>query len=402
MTRIFFAITLTAFLMFAGCESQGYKSPGELRLRNTLLNSTSGLVADANPTLPAESADPQSPPISGGVLTLASTPAAAPADQQRIVIYNAGLNLVVPDIAQVLAAVQKQTKSFGGYMQEISGNSITVRVPISRFDEALSAFEKLGEVTNRHVKADDITEQMHDLGIRLENAENVRKRLLALVEKSVRVEDTLKIEQELQRVTETVELLKGKIKFLSSQAAFSTIRLDLNSTLPQRQIVAQIPFAWVRQLADGAVTGNTELAPDTSRWERRGIRFDLPKSYIRYFERDYRTEAMSAAGILIKLQRQDNYDNGDQAFWAKLARRAVAENRAIAIDKEYDATLNNNAVARILTGTKDLGTKKTGYLLAIVAGKRFVYTFEAWGDQEEFTKDIAALEASAKSMDVAK
>ena len=340
-----------------------------------------------------------------GVVTLAAVQATAmttDADQQRLVIYNATLGMVVPDIGQTLATIQKQTKALGGYMQEIAGAGITVRVPVVKFEEAMSGFEKLGEVTQRRIKADDITEQMHDVKIRLENAEVVRQRLLGLVEKSTKVEDTLKIEQELMRVSETIELYKGKIKFLSSQASFSTVRVELNSPLPQKQVVAQLPFAWVRALADGAVAGNAEAAPDTSRWERRGIKFDLPGSYIRYFERDYRTEAMSATGTTLKLQRQDNYDGGDLGFWSKLAQRALVENRGISIDKEYDFTLNNKVPARAILGVKEVGNKKTAYLLVLVTGKRYVYTFEAWGDRDELLKDLPGLEAAAKSMDVAK
>ncbi len=90
------------------------------------------------------------------------------------------------------------------------------------------------------------------------------------------------------------------------------------------------------------------------------------------------------------------------AFWAALARRALVENRGLSVEKEYDVTLQNKVQARAIVGTKDTGSGKTGYLLVMVVGKRYVYTFEAWGEQAAFAKDLAALEASAASMDVGK
>jgi len=73
----------------------------------------------------------------------------------------------------------------------------------------------------------------------------VRKRLEALLSKSEKMEDTIKLEQELERVTQTIELIKGKLQYMQDQIAFSTIRVDLNSPRPQAAsgTIAALPFS---------------------------------------------------------------------------------------------------------------------------------------------------------------
>jgi hypothetical protein len=324
----------------------------------------------------------------------------------RIIIYSATLRLVVPNVAQTMSAIRRSAEAIGGYLAQMDDQSITVRVPAARFNDALGACEGQGEVTGRIIKGQDITEEMHDLNLRLEAAEQVRKRLGDLVAKSEKMKDTLEIEKELERVIENIELLKGKVRFYSSQAAYATIRVELNSPLPQKQMVAQIPFPWVRQLGDGMVSGAAAEHPDTSRWRSRAVRFTLPRAYIRYYERENTCEAMSADGVLIKLQRQENYSGpsgnggGELAFWGGLCRRALVENRAVAITREADTTLHNKLPVHLITGTKEVAGQRQGYLLAIVATESYVHVFEAWGPQEAFTRDCQALEEAVRTMEI--
>jgi hypothetical protein len=318
---------------------------------------------------------------------------------QRIVIYSGLVGLVVPDIRQTMESVRAKCLALGGYLQEQDNNSITVRIPAGKFNEMVSYVTTLGETTEQHVKSQDVTEEMRDLKIRLANAEQARVRLLAILEKAGKLEDTLKVEAELERVTQTIELLKGKIQAMESQVAFSVLKVCLNSPLPQEQLVAAIPFEWVRCLGEGVISGVAAPSAQTSSRDRRQIQFDVPKSYIRYFDRDCVTEAMSADGVLIKVQKQDNYKGGDVDFWSKLARRALVENRSVAFAREETISTKRGPIGRLMVGTRDLGGKRQGYLVAVIVNEDNVYTYETWGPKEQFEKDLVAIESSVRTLD---
>jgi len=322
-----------------------------------------------------------------------------PERSQRLVVYNAVLRLVVERLTDTLQQVKTMAEGVGGYMQEMTGTSITVKVPATKFHEAVAAVEKLGEVVAKEIKGTDVTEQVRDLRIRLQNDEGLRQRLLKLLEKSDKVEDTLKVEKELTRVTESIELIKGKLQYVESQVAFSTLTVHVNSPLPQRQIETEIPFAWVRELGSDLTRGSAGR-PSAGLPFWRGVKLTLPDAYIKYYEDDDETRAMSADEVLVRLRRHENYKGGDLAFWATLVRRALVAQRAFALKEPTDLTLRTGVPARVFAGSKEIGGKPYGYLIAVVARKGHVYTFEAWGPQEKFASHREKLDAAVRSLRV--
>src|SRR6185295_1396841 len=87
---------------------------------------------------------------------LASGELAKPVDQ-RILIYKAGLTMSVADIEGSLTAVQKLTQQVGGYMDLLTGDSITIRVPAKKFFEVIEQLKPLGQTMQKEITAQDIT-----------------------------------------------------------------------------------------------------------------------------------------------------------------------------------------------------------------------------------------------------
>jgi hypothetical protein len=186
------------------------------------------------------------------------TPAPAPeapppAQQERQVIYTGSLALQVPDPEGLELEVGSIAKQLGGWVSKIERPRITVRVPAARFEEAMKAFSALGQVLDRKIAGQDVTDQFRDLRIRLENAEKVRVRLAALLEQAKNVQDALAVEKELGRVTEEIERYKGQIAAMQDQIAFSSVTLELRRSLPIALRQRRFPFAWVHRLGAEAL-----------------------------------------------------------------------------------------------------------------------------------------------------
>ena len=330
-------------------------------------------------------------------LPQAETPDIDPARQDRLVVYNGVINVVVQRISDSLKRIKSAVEEMGGYMQEMTTKSVTLKIPADKFEAAIALAEALGEVTQKDIKGTDVTDQMRDLDIRLKNSLQMRERLAKLLERAEKVEDALKIEKELQRITETIELLKGKIAHLKNSVAFSTLTVKLNSPVPQQDATKITPFAWVHALGSGLTTPAAKY-PYEGGGAWRSSAFELPDGYVKYYEDGRQTRAMSADGVMIDFHKERNYKGGNIEFWGKLVRRVLVEQKVFHVEDAEELKLERKSDAVVLRGGKQIGSKEYGYLAAMAASKKYVYVFEAWGPAEQFEQDRQKIQSAIKSM----
>ncbi|WP_181234336.1 DUF4349 domain-containing protein [Enhygromyxa salina] len=124
----------------------------------------------------------------------------------------------------------------GGYVAQMTDTTLTLRVPSKRFRKVMMQLEDLGEVESRAVQALDVSEEFHDLQVQLDNLKATRARIEKLLAQSKDLAQILTVEKELQRVTAEIDRIEGRIRLLSSQAAFSTISIAFSERPEQREV----------------------------------------------------------------------------------------------------------------------------------------------------------------------
>jgi hypothetical protein len=146
---------------------------------------------------------------------------------ERKINFSAFLSLIVdkPDTANV--HIENIAKKYNGYVNEIGTYRTIIRVKSENLDEAIKEISALGKVKSKNILGQDVTEEYSDYQIRLDNAEKARKRYLELLAKAEDVQATLKVEKELERLNETIELLKAKMNRINHLSEFSTITISL-------------------------------------------------------------------------------------------------------------------------------------------------------------------------------
>ncbi len=190
---------------------------------------------------PAQTAMSGPPAAPAGAKTPGEAPSStAPDNPQLLIIYTASLELVVETDAfvGVLDAIHDTAESLGGYLAWRKDNSIEVRIPSARFREGLRSIEKNADVVHRSITAEDVSEQFHDLDVRLTNLKATRKRLEEFLAKSGTMADMLNVERELERVAAEIDRIEGRLRFLKSRAAFSTVTVTLT---PRAQVAPPPP-----------------------------------------------------------------------------------------------------------------------------------------------------------------
>lgn len=201
------------------------------------------MMAQASPTAPADVASPNATQTVATTATDAVQPG-------PLLIYQAQLHLAVFKVAENLKAVAKAGTDAGGFLSQQNDTMLVIRVPAAKFSEVIEAIEALGDVLHRQVQATDVSEEFRDVEIRIRNALQVRERLAALLTKATTVEDSLRIERELERITGELERLKGRIRFLQDRIGYSTITVHFQPK-EQEQIARdsfRLPFDWLDSL----------------------------------------------------------------------------------------------------------------------------------------------------------
>lgn len=148
-------------------------------------------------------------------------------DDSRKIIFNAHLYMAVENPDSVSHKIEQLAEKYNGYASEVGTARTVIRVESSQLEAAVNAITQLGKVQNQSLQGRDVTNEYLDYQIRLDNALKARERYLELLSKAENVEAALQVERELERLNETIDLLKGRMNRIEHLSAFATITVEL-------------------------------------------------------------------------------------------------------------------------------------------------------------------------------
>jgi len=159
----------------------------------------------------------------------------------RMIIFTGAMGLLVEPASapSAMDAAIDLAVAAGGYVARQTDTEVQLRVPSKRFRSVMRGVGRLGEVSSRSVHTTDVTEEFHDLGVRLENLQVTRKRIQKLLDEAKGLDEILRVEQELRRVSAEIDQLEGRIRFLGSHSAFSTVTVQVTERAPEIVMVEE-------------------------------------------------------------------------------------------------------------------------------------------------------------------
>ncbi|HTJ83223.1 MAG TPA: DUF4349 domain-containing protein [Polyangiaceae bacterium] len=191
-----------------------------------------GAAGAAQPSVPG--AQPRSQP--------GAPPAPAPANAKSVsnaepkstapkplIAYTGALSMLADgeQIPDKLDGIVGVAESFGGHLAGRTNDSVKVKIPSDSYREAVSKIEKIAEVTERNVHADDVTAEFRDLEVRLENLKATRKRLEEFLAKTSTLADMLTLERELERVSTEMDVIAGRLRMMRDMTSMSELSVRI-------------------------------------------------------------------------------------------------------------------------------------------------------------------------------
>jgi hypothetical protein len=159
----------------------------------------------------------------------------------RKIIKRGSITYQVKELESIEDTVKDKVEEFGGYISNSVYNenrlSMSIKIPVERFEDFLKEANNFGKVLNKSVSADDVTKQYFDLEGRIKNKRIHQKRIRDYIEYAKNIDDLIKYENELNRVTNELESLEANFKNLSHEIAFSSLNMEF--TVPYAKKISR-------------------------------------------------------------------------------------------------------------------------------------------------------------------
>ena len=168
------------------------------------------------------------------VTSSAVGPVVAPVASNRVVKHaTVDVRVRAKHLGVQFAKAQALAGFLGGYVEQSDQArglaSITMRVPVARFDEAVARLGGLGRVTDRSERGDDVSAQFSDLEARLRNLSAQEGVLQDLMRQARSIPDTITVQQQLSQVRGEIEQLTGQRNLLDNQSSLATVSATLHA-----------------------------------------------------------------------------------------------------------------------------------------------------------------------------
>ncbi|HKE89218.1 MAG TPA: DUF4349 domain-containing protein [Gemmatimonadales bacterium] len=160
----------------------------------------------------------------------------------NLVIRAGTATMQVDSLDRAVALVHALARRVGGFVGSsttqsgrgaVAAATLEIRMPADRFEDAVDGLRPIGKVESVNVTAQDVGEEYVDVQARMANDHRLETRLIELVaQRTGKLSDVLAVEQELARVREEIERYQGRLRYLQTRAAVSTLSLTIHMPIP--------------------------------------------------------------------------------------------------------------------------------------------------------------------------
>lgn len=148
----------------------------------------------------------------------------------------------VDSLAAAIAAIHAMAARVGGFIANTNIQSgegqqhaatLEIKIPSANYDQAMSGLNGIGELRSSTTTAEDVGEEYVDVNARMANARRLEERLVTLLaNRTGKLDDVLAVERELARVREEIERYEGRLRYLRTRTAMSTLSVTVSEPAP--------------------------------------------------------------------------------------------------------------------------------------------------------------------------
>lgn len=159
---------------------------------------------------------------------------------ERKLIRNGSLSFETSDVKKTKTTIDAICKELNAYISNESQNNYssrlqynqTIRVTADKFDLLMQKIEaEASQIEGKNVNTEDVTEEFIDVEARLKTKKDLETRYREILKQAKTVEEIITIERQIAEVRSDIESMEGRLKYLSSQVAYSTLTVSFYETI---------------------------------------------------------------------------------------------------------------------------------------------------------------------------
>jgi predicted small lipoprotein YifL len=259
-------LTLMGLFLLAGCGKQGPPPvPSPLGEKDVTRTEEYAKTDEASEGGAQKSAAPSGGLAAGKDITVSTSTGSEITLPERMVAYTVYWEMETEKFNQVADRLTLIPEKYNGYI--VSSNvyktenmawnaNIIMKVPADRLTEVENEIKGIQEakVISYNKTSQDVTEEYLDLSIRLENKKHLLDRMRALLLKANSVYEAMQVENEIARITEDIERMEGRMRFLQNITSYSQIQIILHEPYPTPLGQEGGPLKIIKRSIEVAVT----------------------------------------------------------------------------------------------------------------------------------------------------
>jgi hypothetical protein len=188
--------------------------------------------------------------------------------QDRKIIKNGNVSIKAVDVENKMNDITALAEQNGGYVESSYVDNIvqprmeaaqdskvametttmianmTIKVPADKFTSTFQTIIGMGKLVNQSSNSNDVTVQYRDIEARIANLKIQEKNLQEIMTKATTVEDTLKVEVELNRVRTEIDIMTGNLKNWDQLVEYSTIYVNMTEVKEAEIEKVDVPGVW--------------------------------------------------------------------------------------------------------------------------------------------------------------
>lgn len=158
--------------------------------------------------------------------------------EDRLVIQQSSLSLLVKDVVDTKNKILDYTKTSGGYMvssnvsnpQDAPTATVVIRVPSDKLEASLDYFHSLSvKVVSENLSGRDVTDQYVNIDARLITLKATKERFESILAQATQIKDITSLTREILSIQNQIDNLVGQQESLKQNAQLAKLTIYLST-----------------------------------------------------------------------------------------------------------------------------------------------------------------------------